>query len=645
MKFRYPILLLFALFCFSCQKKQINTAANNYSVKTIDSLYNLSFSEKSSFANQIKAANQGILLAKKHAIDSLYLKGISHKAYLYSGVSVDSSDYYINQLISTSKKKNNKKYLAYSYTLKGNSFYNNVQYDSAYYYFKNANVVSYGVKDNVSLAYNQLMMARIHYFYNDYNTSEELVTQAIEYLQTKNISYLTEAYNLLGNIYLNSQRHDQATTYYHKALKLTEKPSIAELSLKNNLASLYILSNEYAKSTIMLEEVLRSKLINEDVSLQSTALLNLGYALFKKNSSEGLKEMLASLKIREEANMELSLIENYIRIAEYYEVKDKNLAINYLKKALALATKHKSIDNKILALKRLIPLTKNDDTNYSGEYIRVNDSISIVRNQAKNQFAKMRFDYSKELKQNELLKSKEIENQLVIQKQKNTHLILCSVIAFVTIVFYFIYYYIKNKYIKEKIEENYKTEQRIATRIHDELANDVYHTLSFAENTNLSDETNKTKLLDHLEDVYQRTRNISKENSVIPTEKEYVTYLKNLFLEFQNPQVKIITAGTDEFPFDDINAIKKVVLYRIVQELLVNMKKHSQANLVVLKFSKSNKYAEIQYADNGVGFDNNEKKIKNGLQNVETRIKTINGTITFDPEIKKGIKIIMRFPL
>ena len=646
MKFNYFILLLFALLCFSCKKHNGVFDNKNKPYFKIDSLYNLSFSDDLNLNNRIKVTNEGILLAEKHQIDSLHLKGIGNKAYNYIDVFPDSSDYYINQLISTSKKKNNKKYLAYSYTLKGNSFYNNTQYDSAYYYFKNANVVYYDVNDSLSLAYNQLMMARIHYFYNDYNTSEELTTQAIEYIQTKNISYLTEAYNLLGNIYLNSQRHDQATTYYHKALKLTKQPSIEELSLKNNIASLLIVSGQYEKGITELHYVLKSNLVNTDITLQSTALLNLGYALFKQNGNQGLEQILESLKIREEANMELSSIENYLKIAEYYQLKDKVVATNYLKKALTLATKHKSIDNKISALKRLIPLTKNDASlNYSEEYIRLNDSITSVRNQAKNQFAKIRFDYSKELEQNQTLKSKEIENQLIIQKQKNTNLLLCCVIALVTIFFYFIYYYIRDRHTKEKIEENYKTEQRIASRIHDELANDVYHTISYAENTDLSDGQNKVKLLDHLEDVYNRTRNISKENSLIPTGTEYVNYLKNMLLEFQDTQVKIITAGIDDFSWDSLNEIKKVVLYRIIQELLVNMKKHSKADLVVIKFSKYNKYAEIQYTDNGVGFDKNKEKIKNGLQNVETRIKTINGTITFDSKVKKGVKAVLRFPL
>ena len=185
MKFQYPILLLFAWFCFSCQKKERVFDEKKTAVKTIDSLYNLSFSDHRSINDQIQLTNKAMYLAEKHAIDSLYLKGISNKAYHFMAIFPDSSDYYTNQLIATSKKKNNKKYLEYSYTLKGNSFYNNAQYDSAYYYFKNANVVYFNFNDSLSLAYNQLMMARIHYFYNDYTASEELATQALEYLKKK----------------------------------------------------------------------------------------------------------------------------------------------------------------------------------------------------------------------------------------------------------------------------------------------------------------------------------------------------------------------------------------------------------------------------------------------------------------------------
>lgn len=648
MKLHYSILLLFVMFfllCFSCKKHNLSFDEKARSYHRIDSLYKLPFSQDLSLAEQLKVTEKGINLAEKLNNDSLYLKGVSYKAYFYVSNLSDSADYYVNLLSSTSKKINNKKYLAYSYSLKGNYFYDKSLYDSAYYYFKNANVLYYDVKDSLSLAYNQIMMARIHQFYNDYNASEELAMYSIEYLQRKDDLYLLEAYNILGNIYLSTQNYNQANSYYQKSLKLTQKLSVAELSLKNNIASLYISSGEYAKATTVLQETFDSKLINTDFRVKAAVLLNLGYALFKQNTDEGLEKMLVSLKIREEQNLELSSIENYIKIAEYYELKDKNVAIQCLKKSLILAKKHKSIDNQILALKKLIPLTKNNASNYSEEYIRLNDSITNVRNQAKNQFAKMRFDYSKEYEQNLLLKTKKAEAELIIQRQKNTNQLLFFGILLTGILGVYFYLIIRNRHRKEKIKEAYKTENRIAIRIHDELANDVYNTIAYTENSDLSVEGNRLKLLDDLEDVYNRTRNISKENSTVDMGEHYVESLKNMLSEYKKNELKIILAGIDDVDWNRTDSHTKIVAYRVLQELMVNMKKHSQASMVMIRFENKNKQVHVHYSDDGVGLPDEKIIFKNGLQNVENRIKTINGTITFDPKIGKGLKILITFPL
>ena len=76
----------------------------------------------------------------------------------------------------------------------------------------------------------------------------------------------------------------------------------------------------------------------------------------------------------------------------------------------------------------------------------------------------------------------------------------------------------------------------------------------------------------------------------------------------------------------------------MLQELLTNMKKHSNASIVVLSFEKSGKYLIINYKDNGIGTSLTKR---NGLQNTENRIQSINGTITFESEINKGFKAII----
>lgn len=118
-----------------------------------------------------------------------------------------------------------------------------------------------------------------------------------------------------------------------------------------------------------------------------------------------------------------------------------------------------------------------------------------------------------------------------------------------------------------------------------------------------------------------------------------------MFSEYQNKQLKIVMLGIDDMGWGRIQSHKKVIIYRVLQELMVNMKKHSQASVVMIRFENKGKQGYIYYSDNGVGIGEEKIIFKNGLQNVENRIKTINGTITFDSKIGRGLKVVLTFPL
>ena len=74
------------------------------------------------------------------------------------------------------------------------------------------------------------------------------------------------------------------------------------------------------------------------------------------------------------------------------------------------------------------------------------------------------------------------------------------------------------------------------------------------------------------------------------------------------------------------------------------MKKHSKATVVVLTFSSKEKKLNIQYSDNGIGLPF-IKASKKGLLNMENRIQSVAGTLNFDSEKGKGLKLSMSFPL
>ena len=75
------------------------------------------------------------------------------------------------------------------------------------------------------------------------------------------------------------------------------------------------------------------------------------------------------------------------------------------------------------------------------------------------------------------------------------------------------------------------------------------------------------------------------------------------------------------------------------------MRKHSKASLVALVFIEEENFLKIHYSDNGKGATQEAVKNGNGLQNVENRISSINGKLTFETEKEKGLKIFISIPL
>ena len=85
--------------------------------------------------------------------------------------------------------------------------------------------------------------------------------------------------------------------------------------------------------------------------------------------------------------------------------------------------------------------------------------------------------------------------------------------------------------------------------------------------------------------------------------------------------------------WNNVTDHKKITVERVLRELMTNMKKHSQASVVILSFKEDGKKIHVNYKDDGVGC---EIKKNNGLLNVENRIHSIEGSITFSSEKGKG---------
>lgn len=97
-----------------------------------------------------------------------------------------------------------------------------------------------------------------------------------------------------------------------------------------------------------------------------------------------------------------------------------------------------------------------------------------------------------------------------------------------------------------------------------------------------------------------------------------------------------------------INEEETIGIYRIVQELLNNAAKHSQASSLHFHLSRTDESIQLHYLDDGVGFaaEKLTPSFKSmGLSGMRERIQSLNGTIEFASQPGKGLSVKMQIPL
>lgn len=223
----------------------------------------------------------------------------------------------------------------------------------------------------------------------------------------------------------------------------------------------------------------------------------------------------------------------------------------------------------------------------------------------------------------------------------NLHITLISIVLLKCTLIIYLFTIIKHK--REKIEQAYIVESRISKKLHDEIANELYGTINQVEKLNSIPQDEKDLLLNNLNSIYNSSRNISRETATINTGINYAECLKALIVSYNSDETNVIIKDIDTVKWDKISGAKKIVLYRAIQELMVNMKKHSMATIIILEFNLHNKALNIKYKDNGIGLSQMPAR-KNGLQNVENRMETINGKTIFENPTGTGFHLTLSFP-
>lgn len=106
-----------------------------------------------------------------------------------------------------------------------------------------------------------------------------------------------------------------------------------------------------------------------------------------------------------------------------------------------------------------------------------------------------------------------------------------------------------------------------------------------------------------------------------------------------------IELTADAFYEEDIKYDFKLSVFRIVQEQMNNIIKHSKAKHVNIELSRDEQNIYLRVHDDGVGFDVNKQRRGIGLYNISSRVDLYNGTVNIQSAPGEGCRIDITFPL
>lgn len=145
-----------------------------------------------------------------------------------------------------------------------------------------------------------------------------------------------------------------------------------------------------------------------------------------------------------------------------------------------------------------------------------------------------------------------------------------------------------------------------------------------------------------LRDSIQAMRQTLTDHGLIGTLEKHLDQFE------QSHDIRTELVRSEAFDCLVLDSMVEVQVLRILQEALTNIRKHSGADQVVVKFDANEDGLCITIADNGRGFDVPENELDRekhfGLQMMRERAAAIGGTIRWTSQPAAGTKIRVCVP-
>lgn len=526
-------------------------------------------------------------------------------------------------------------------------------YDSAFMEYQNANLLFKQIPHPYYSAKMLYNMAYIKSLITDYTGAEILLFQALEtFLELEKKKQTFQAYNLLGSIYDDLEEYNHSLEYYNKALEYL--PSLKnEIGNKedilNNIGVVYQKMGKQGAAINTFEAALENEiLIQQKPELYARLLDNRAYSLFLGNEEgDVLGDFKTALIIRDSLNNIPSVIMSHLHLADYFLLKEHySRALQHADLAYTMSSGKELNRDKLNSLKLMAKIDTLAASHYLTKYIILSDSLEHKEKKQRDKFARIHFETDKYI----------IANKKLSREKLLLAAIVIAIFVLLVLLFIVMYQRGKNKELKFEAEQQKADEaiyslridqmrqgekvrqeerERISEDLHDSILGQLYGIRMNWEFQDLIDEEGSTitkqQQLNNLLKVEKEVRNLSHNLSATSTH-DAAHLIENLKLLLKEKS----KLGNFKYQFKDsasidwekVNEFTKVNLYRIIEESLHNIVKHSQATKAKLIITGNGEELQILISDNGIGFVDKVNKRGVGLRNMESRAKKIGVILT-----------------
>ncbi len=552
----------------------------------------------------------------------------------------DSSEFYFNRALDYSRENELDDVHSKALNNLGMFHWNKGEFEKALlYFFESLDLLNETEEDEVMREkFASTSRSNIGLIYQEMGLYEKAITShliALEIRERYDIrGDLPTSYTNLGICYRNMYQRDSAFFYLNKSLATSKEVGLLKEQkiAYDNLGNIYQDAGEtkeavyhYSKSIELGEEIPNTS--NSDI-------ITIGNLIHLYND---LNQWSNSLDAIERAS---EILENDPDARNFAKDLYKNGAITYFNTGKIIAGEE--------FLNRFIQMKDSTFTKENAE--------QLAAYEAKFETQEKKRQLLEERTKSQKLEIDNIASEKAIVRQRNTLYSVIIIFLFVASIGVFVYFRKRQRLREEKNqalikakEENIrsvisaqeKERERLARELHDGLVQEIRMLKTELNDASFGDQQIQDKLAKRIENLKTDARNLA--YAIMPTALrkaglvEAVKDLVNNSFSLQSIRAQFFSAHDHIETSDQV----KNNMYRIVQEAINNIIKHSECSNVDISINQLKNTLILTVEDDGKGFNTESMNNSIGLKSMRSRAEIMNGSMEIESG-KDGTTVTVR---